>query len=516
MILAQPDIIPKIDKYAREQLGIPTRELMRRAGEAVANAVRSSVNKKKTVSVFAGKGNNGGDGYAAALLLKDEYCVCVYDVFGCGQRTEEGRYFLKEFIASGGTVKALEFDEQTIIQIRGSDCIVDAVFGTGFSGDYPCEAKKLAELFSSLESAVKIAVDVPLGVNAANGSVTDAAVYSADITVALGFVKPGLVSYPAKKYVGKLIYDNIGLQNKEILSTFTFDDYCIDYALASSLIPQRNDNSNKGSFGKLLLMSGSPEFRGAAYLSLEAALRSGVGLVSYLGEKELCDALISSFPEAIYKPFSFADTSKQNIDAVLELSGRHTAVLIGSGSSKSEGLRLVIEHLLATEGSPVVMDADAINVLADDPQRGRELIRAAKCKVVLTPHPLEFSRISGIPTDEIQENRLSFAKRFASDHNCILVLKGAATIVTDGRQTYINSSGSSALAKAGSGDVLAGMLASVIASGVDPISAAALSVYFHGLAADNLALRLSPLGVTPSDLPREIALQIAKAIQNNK
>ena len=191
-------------------------------------------------------------------------------------------------------------------------------------------------------------------------------------------------------------------------------------------------------------------------------------------------------------------------------------MLIGSGSSKSEGLRLVIEHLLATEGSPVVMDADAINVLADDPQRGRELIRAAKCKVVLTPHPLEFSRISGIPTDEIQENRLSFAKRFASDHNCILVLKGAATIVTDGRQTYINSSGSSALAKAGSGDVLAGMLASVIASGVDPISAAALSVYFHGLAADNLALRLSPLGVTPSDLPREIALQIAKAIQNNK
>ena len=511
MLLAAPDMIPKIDRYAEDKLGISTRELMRRAGEAVANAVSSLIDKGARVLIFAGKGNNGGDGYAAAQLLMADYDVSVYDVFAAGQRSDAGRFFRDSYLADGGRIFPLELNGDILVSIDSADCVVDAVFGTGFVGEYPKEAIWLAKALAHAHSPKKIALDVPLGVDAGDGRVHAGIAYRADVTVTLGFIKPGLVSYPAKEYVGTLIYDNIGLQNDAVLLDFEFDSFLIDYALASSFIPQRNQNSNKGSFGKLLSITGSSDFPGAARLSLEAALRSGVGLCTYLGEKTLCDSLLCSFPEVIYKPSSIGTLSENEIKDILSLAHRHTAVLVGSGSGKKSGLFAILEALLLSEGAPIVLDADAINVLADGSERGRELLRRAKRTVILTPHPLELSRISGIPTDDIQANRLSFAKSFASENNCILVLKGAATVVTDGREVYINSSGSSALAKAGSGDVLAGMLASVVASGVLPIRAAALSVYFHGLAADVLADELSELGVTPSDLPSEIARQLAKA-----
>lgn len=510
MVLAQPGMISKIDAYARDRLGIPTEELMHRAGTAVAKAVRDNVQRGRRVVVLAGKGNNGGDGYAAAHLLSPDYDVTAFDVFGAGQSTREARLYLDLFTAQRGRVKRLTFDTDTVEFIRSADCIIDAVFGTGFAGDYPESAVKLGGILASMDSAFRVAVDVPLGVNARDGSIDTDAVYTADATVSLGFVKPGLISYPAKKYVGKLIYDNIGLQNEAIMTDFEFKDFAIDHDLARSLIPKREDNSNKGSFGKLLLITGSPAFVGAARLSLEAALRSGVGLCTYLGEAELCDSLLPSFPEAIYRPFSITRYSDTDLDSLTDLFLGHTAILVGSGSSRSEGLFRLLVRLLTTEGAPLVLDADAINTLAEHPE-GRELIRASRRKVILTPHPLELSRISGIPTDSIQSERIRAAKTFAKENKCILVLKGAATVVTDGDITYVNTSGSSALAKAGSGDVLAGMLSSVIASGVDPLSAAALSVYFHGIAADVLASEFSELGVTPSDLPREIARQIKRA-----
>ena len=515
MILMQPSKIAKIDKFATEVLGIPARELMLRAAHAVANAVKENVPTGGTVRIFSGKGNNGGDGYAAATLLMKDYDVVVYDVFGAGQKSDEGCYFLEKFLSLRGRVEVL-FDVFTVrSDVEECDCIIDAIFGTGFVGEYPRVATDLAEIFSSSKASFKLAIDVPLGVDASLGCVSKATAYHADATVALGFVKPGLVSYPAKEYIGKLIYDNIGLHNDDILSNFESHEYYIDSDIASRLLPRRPDNSNKGTFGKLLNVTGSSDFPGAAHLSLEASLRGGVGCVTYLGEKELCASLLSTFPEAIYKPLSLrnGDIAK-TVDILVELSLGHSATLIGSGSSRCEGVRLALESLLATDASPLILDADAINLLSELPDRGREMIRRSPRQVILTPHPLEFSRISGISTEEIQQNRLAVAKEFAREYECILVLKGAATVVTDGVTTYVNSSGSSALAKAGSGDVLAGVLSSLVASGLDPLSASALAVYFHGIAADVLSLEYSAIGVTPSDLPREIARQIAKTINH--
>lgn len=509
MILIDPSKIPEIDRFACDELGISVRELMLRAGEAVARAVRENVPTGSKVRIFAGKGNNGGDGYAAATLLKGCYDVIVYDVFAAGQRSDEGRYFLEKFISSGGRVVKLSDTMALRDDLHESHCVIDAIFGTGFVGSYPRITVELAQIFSSLKDAFKIAIDLPLGVNASDGSLDIGASYPADLTVALGFVKPGLVSYPAKENVGKLVYDNLGLQNEAVLSHFSADGYYIDRELASDLIPKRHDNSHKGTYGKLLMITGSPEFPGAAHLSLEAALRGGVGYVTYLGEPKLCDSLLPKLPEAIYKPFAVRSQVENPADIAVALSSSHTATLIGSGSSRCDAVRMAVEAMLKSPGTPVVLDADAINVLAEAPERGRELIRLSSRKLILTPHPLEFSRISGVPIAEIQQNRIALAKAFAKENNCVLVLKGAATIVTDGEGLYINSSGSSALAKAGSGDVLAGFLASLVASGLDGLRASALAVYLHGLAADTLSEQYSDFGVTPSDLPKEIARQLA-------
>ena len=509
MILVHPHQIPEIDKYASQKLGIPTQTLMYRAGMAVAKAVILYVKDKEKarVSVFAGKGNNGGDGYAAALELMKNCRVTVYDVFSEGQRSEEGKHFLNAYLAKGGIVEPLTFDDKQLSDICSSDCIVDAVFGTGYSGDSPEIAQKLIELFAALEGVKKVAIDVPLGINSELGTLTSSTVYSADATVVLGFLKIGLVSYPAKKHVGKLIYDNIGLQNKGIISSFEFDSYYTDIEIASSLIPSRTSDSHKGSYGRLLMITGSSTYPGAAHLSLEAALRSGVGYVTYLGEKSMCDSLLSKLPEAIYRPVSLTNLTDAEI---LKNADKHSAILIGSGlgQNNADALYSSVSLLLSTEGSPLILDADAINVLSKDPIAARRLIGNSKRSVILTPHPLELSRLTGLSVDEIQRNRLSVAKSFADSCQCVLVLKGAGTIVTDGNETYINSTGSSALAKAGSGDVLAGHLSALVASGMSPLHASALAVYLHGIAADTLAGELSEFGVIPSDLPKEIARQI--------
>ena len=183
--------------------------------------------------------------------------------------------------------------------------------------------------------------------------------------------------------------------------------------------------------------------------------------------------------------------------------------MVGCGSGQSEGLWELVHALLCAEGGPLVLDADAINSLSLHREEGLKALKEAKRAVILTPHPMEFSRLSGLSISTVQKNRIVSARSFAKEHGCILVLKGAGTLVTDGKELFINHTGSSALAKAGSGDVLAGFLASLVASGAEPIQAAALAPYFHGRAADTLAKEFSSFGVTPSDLPKQISRELA-------
>lgn len=499
MKLATPDMIPKIDKFAIDTLGIAPEELMRRSAEAVSRVIAENCPNAKSVLILAGKGNNGGDGYALSCILKTaEVFVC--DLFASGQRTDEGKLWLNKAKEQG--IKILcGINPELYTLIEKADVIVDAIFGTGFVGEPPSELFDLANTVNK-STAFKIAVDVPLGINAKDGSVSDICI-PANITVALSYPKPGLLSYPAREFVCKLTHSDLGLDKSRIEKEFEFKYRLVDFLEAKALLPDRRVNSNKGSFGKALLITGSDSFGGAAHLSLEAALRGGCGIVHFVGGDELCAELRMKFPEAIYHTLLLTDREQ-----TLELSEKCTSVLIGSGSSVSKEMLLLLEYLIQNTECQLILDADALNSISKF--SSPELLKNARKKPVITPHPLELSRLSGVPISEIEKNRLSFAKSFAEKYGCILLLKGAATVITDGERVYINSSGSSALSKGGSGDALAGLIASLCAFCHSPLEAAALSAYVHGRAGDNLSEKLSSFGVTPSDLPREMAMVLSE------
>lgn len=517
MKLAISSMISKIDSFSAKKLGLSVKELMRKSGEAVADAVRTRVKPGSSVIVLAGKGNNGGDGYAAAVNLMDEYNLTVFDVLGKGQKTEEGKYFLELFLERGGRLEKYEPSEKIHTEIKSAACVIDAIFGTGFVGEMPESMRPLAITVREAVGTHKIAIDVPLGINPDNGSVSDF-VISVEATVALTFIKPGIVSYPARAYVGEIIYDSLGLPEDEISKNFHFKYNMVDSQFVKEVLPKRENNSSKGTFGKLLMITGSEKYRGAAYLSAEAALRGGVGLVTYLGAESLVAELSQKYPEIVYKKTSpISEITDEELEEISELSKKHTATLIGSGSDNTEGLLRLTLKLIDSEGGTLILDADAINALSEIGEKGRLAIKNAKRDIIITPHPLEFARLIGDEVAAVQLNRLEKAENFAKETGSIVVLKGASTIVTNGESVYINASGSSALAKAGSGDVLAGLIGAMCAqrSMNDELSAT-VSVYLHGAAGDSLAKEFSTYGVTPSDLPKRIAEQLRIVEEGNE
>ncbi len=511
MKLALSSQIKTIDSFSINTLGIPAEVLMGRSGHAVAEAVKSHCKKGDKIVILAGKGNNGGDGYAAACELFYEYAVTVLDVFSAGQKTSEGKHYLEKFISMGGNVISMANITKSEIKdtVSAAHVLVDAIFGTGFLGEPPVALAEIADLANE-STAKKIATDVPLGINADDGSVGRIYI-KADETVSLSYLKPGLISYPAKDYCGKIALNTIDLPQNIIEENIRFSNYLFDGDEAKASLPKREQNSSKGTFGKTLLVSGSRLYPGAGILTLEAALRGGAGYVTQIVESDNMTEYLFRFPEALFDA-AHKSCGRYDIPGIVDLSKKN-ATLIGSGLEESEEVSRLTESLIKTAGPPLVIDASAINSLAK--YGNREVLKSAKRQIILTPHPLEFSRISGISKDEIQANRIKTAKHFAREFKMILILKGAATITTNGDVTYINSSGSSALAKAGSGDVLAGLLASILAYHSDPLAASALAVYLHGKAGDNLSRELSMHGVTPSDLPREIA-KIMRNIEKEK
>ncbi len=517
MKLATTTMISDIDKFSADKLALSIKSLMEKSGAAVADAVRARVAAGSSVIILAGKGNNGGDGYAAAVNLMSEYNVKIFDILGKGQKSEAGKYFLELYQSGGGIIENYEPTEKIHSEIKSSACVIDAVFGTGFVGEMPESIRPLAITIREAVETHKIAIDVPLGINPDNGSVSDFAI-SVEATVALSFIKPGIISYPARAYVGEIIYSSLGLPEDEIDKNFKFRYHMVDEELANQLLPEREKNSNKGSFGKLLLITGSKRYRGAAYLSAEAALRGGVGLVSFLGCKELVDGLSAKYPEIIYNEMPDSDKlTEEDITEICELSSKHTATLIGSGSDNTEALLRLTLALMNTDGGVLILDADAINALSTIGEEGVLAIKQAKRKIIITPHPLEFARLTGNDVAQVQLHRLEVSEGFARKTGAIVVLKGASTIITDGKKVYINASGSSALAKAGSGDVLAGFMGAMCAQkGVDLKIAATLAVYFHGCAGDSLAKIYSTYGVTPSDLPKRIAEEISMVEKTSK
>lgn len=516
-----PDDIQRVDEYAEQILGIPTKRLMRRAGDALAAAIERAVPSGGFVVILTGFGNNGGDGYAAGILLMQKgYRVLVVDVFARGQKTEAGKTFLAEYkalpeallLSFSETETADEFLGKDDLQtyIYNADAIIDAVFGTGYTGELPPVALTILSFLQKRpKNSYLLAADVPLGVSSSTGGVSPFAVEYNE-TVMLSYPKLGLYSYPARGYSGKLTVDDLGLPKEKINAHFGFSYRVMDDGEVKEWLPKRAKNSHKGSYGQLGMLVGSQAYTGAAMLAVGGAMRTGVGLVRLFSEESLKTPLLSSTPELLFTGISPLSTwSKEDAHRFFE-DKKMSAWLVGSGSGVSDGLAHCLEALLTEGGEPLVLDADALNTLALPQYNLLPLLKNAKREVVLTPHPLEFARILQTTVDDVNDNRLSLAASFAQEYQVTLLLKGAASLTaTKEGHVYINTTGSSALSKGGSGDVLAGAVSSFIAQGVPSAQAAALAAYLHGRAGDALALLYSEYGVMPSELAAAMAKEIA-------
>ena len=510
MKLAHPSLIAKIDAYAISALGISEEALIRRAGEAVAAYVDECVGSKHArILVLCGGGNNGADGYAAALsLLSRGYRVKAVDIFGKGQRSEGGRAVLDAY-------REVLFEPLSFAEIENErpDVIIDAIFGTGFSGEIKGVASDIAAWVGRTGARV-FAVDVPLGVDAALGGVLPSAI-RAEATVVLSFMKTGLLSYPAREYCGSLVLRDIGLDTPLVHKAFPELVDAVDDEYVRVHLPCRKEQSHKGSFGRAVLFVGSEKYPGAAALAAEAALRAGVGLLTVASEKGIVRDALSRLPEALYCPHApFSAWGERETMNALSSVCTANAVLVGCGSGKSEGLCRFIYALLETEGAPLVLDADAINSLAERREESLQRIREARREVLLTPHPLEFCRLFGEDMADVQANRMHACASHAKQYGVSLLLKGARSVIATEDGVFVNTTGSSALAKGGTGDVLAGLVTALLAEGASATEALRIGAYLHGRAAERLAEELSEYGVLPSSLPCQIAKEINSCLKS--
>ena len=451
--------------------------LMKIAGDTATREILNRYNIiGKKICVMCGSGNNGGDGLVIAANLKS--------------RGADVTLLLP--MGFPVTDTALQFksgveDLKIIWDFVGEyDIVIDALFGIGLNR---LLSEKISDLIEKINEydCTKIAIDIPSGVFCDGGEAVTA--FRADITLTFTAYKPCQLLPQTSEFCGKTIVLDIGLP---------IDDYAY-LTIDKPENIKRPKNSHKGTFGTALLFCGSYGMAGAELLAARAALRSGVGIVKALVCDKNYSAFTSSVPEAVTIPVATDENGAPIVydRTILSALSSSNALLIGCGLGRSdEAQRLVIRTLEKTQ-IPTVIDADGINAL----QGGINIIRKINAPVILTPHPAEMARLCDTTTDVIESNRVKFAKRFAVENNCYLVLKGTNTIVAapNGR-IFFNTTGNDGLATGGSGDVLSGMIVSRLAQGYDPLTAVLNSVWLHGAVADKLAESMPTRAILPSDI----------------
>jgi len=497
------------DEAAAE--GIPTGVLMERAGRALVERILAlQAERGGPVSILCGPGNNGGDGYAAARFLFGQVPeLYVYEVkFSQGSRGADALANRAACLQLG--IQLMESAEFS--PTRG--IILDAVYGSGFQAERNPHPDFVA-LCQSVEAsrrqfgATVLSADIPSGVQADNGAVGTAAI-QADETLCFIMPKTGAYSYPGRKFAGRITVNDLGLSEEFINEVWEKHFFSTPSVITENEVrawqPARAQDSHKGSFGRLAVLAGSVGLAGAAVLSARAAEMGGVGYVDLLVPQEIYPAVLSVVPSALSQPLPAEAAAKLSLWR--EKLQTCSAALVGPGLGKKLDLDLVLAGIA---GAPrLVLDADALNLLAapENLKHGRaallERVNHGLEPAVLTPHPGEFSRLCPEYARTVAQDRLASADALARMTSSAVVLKGAGTVVAFPVQDcdcelWINSSGNAGMAKAGSGDVLSGLIASLLAQKL-PLREAVLSaVFLHGLSADLRARDLTERALTPED-----------------
>ena len=452
--------------------------LMERAATALFQHLKDIVPPEKKVNVFAGPGNNGGDGLVIARLLHEEsYKVRVFIVETGSAHTSEFKMNSERLMRSGLSPFTLA-DPDNFPSIGRDEFILDAIFGTGLSKPPAGAAAEIIRKIN-LTGANIISVDVPSGLFCEDNTAADRdSIVKASVTLTFQFPKLSFMFAGNDDFVGKWEMIDIGL-HPETISKMPSRYHYIMKEDVRPLLRKRRKFDHKGSFGHALIMAGSYGKAGAATLSACAALRTGAGLVTVHTPVTAVIPVQSALPEAMVSP----DTGTEYITSVPDLA-RFDAVGVGPGMGTDPDSRKALRTLLESARVPLVIDADALNMIAQD----SDMLALVPPNSVLTPHPGEFRRLTSTERTDYQLMELQL--EFAAKHNCILVLKGAYTSIAlpDGR-IYFNSTGNPGMATGGCGDVLTGMITALLAQGYEPANAAIIGVYLHGLAGD-VALRI--------------------------
>lgn len=476
----------RYDNNTIEQIGIPACVLMERAALAVAEAVEehcAGQKGRKYVLVMAGMGNNGGDGLVVARLLSElGYQVevwCVGDRAKASGQWEQQRQILEHY--------PVEYTDRPERQEYA--VLVDALFGVGLSRTVEGICAEAIDTFLSLEGW-KVAVDMPSGIDADTGRCLGHAV-EADVTVTFGFCKRGLVLYPGCEYAGEVRVADIGIGERSFLGEepgmFAYDED------ASELLPKRDRSGNKGTFGKVLLVAGSVNMAGAAVLAARAACRMGAGMVKVITPKKNRVILQQSVPEALLGTEKDLQQSMEWADVIA----------IGPGLGKNDKALSCLEQVIGEGGKPLLIDADGLNLLAAHPRLKGILARQGMegRPVILTPHVGELARLVNSTVCSCKEDLAATAMGLARELHATVAAKDARSFICkEGRGICLNESGSSGMATAGSGDVLAGIIAALLAQGMEAFEAAAVGAYVHGRAGEEVSARIGEHACMAGDI----------------
>lgn len=560
MQIVSPQQMKKIESES-EKYGVSKAQLMANAGCALAQEIDEYCRRvlecdteKVSVVFLAGAGNNGGDCFAAArkLVFKGyritvvnmcgkprtdlaiaefeklprEYVKLIkayrsenvneaieaaeleYMTLSCGEVVSELDKKDKKELTSLEKITLGEKEriENVFSVIADADVVVDGVFGTGFHGQLDDE---VINFFAAPTKAYKISADVPSGGNSASGTAA-AGTFRADLTLAFGALKTGMTQYPLKELCGEIKVVGIGIPDK----AFAVNDEDRRYLIADmdnmrSFLPQRRADAYKNEFGRVLCIAGSARMRGAASLATLACLRIGAGLVCLASCEEACAAAAVSAPEATFLPldtddygYVAFDVNKRMIASELE---RCDAVMIGCGLGVTVDTSMLVRFVTENAKCPVIIDADGINCISSD----IDILKNKQSDIILTPHPGEMTRLLGCTNEEVNGDRFSVAENFAEKFDVTVLLKGASTVVADSQRTSVNTTGNPGMSRGGSGDVLSGIVAAMLARGAEPFDAARYAAYIHGLAGDIAAEKYSQEAM----LPRDIIASLGDAFQ---
>ncbi len=505
----------RYDANTQDYFGMPPLVLIERAALSAVEEMERAGMARGTVLVACGTGNNGADGLAIARLLflrgVDARIIAVGER---GRATPENE---REYEIAGKygipIIAAEEFLRGLCGTIDGTDpsfspgsgggralTVVDAIFGVGLSRPVGGAAGELIGAFNRMDAA-RVACDVPSGIDSDSGAVLGAA-FRADLTVTFSFEKLGMRLYPGQEYCGRIVCRDAGIDAHSFLSQADPAGAPAVLALTDgdlAGLPERKPRSNKGTYGKALVIAGSVGMAGAAYFCARAAYLSGCGLVRVFTPEENREIIQNALPEALLTPYDakkIENSDEEQINTLLAAMRHADAVVCGPGLGTGGAARTIVGAVLKNAAAPLVLDADALNIMADT-----DGLPMPRGKYAITPHPGEMARLLRSDVPRVLERTVGTAEAFARERRAICVLKDARTVTAlpDGR-IYVNLSGNDGMATAGSGDVLSGVITGLAAQGMKLESAAPMGVYIHGLAGDIAARKRGRRGMTASSI----------------